>query len=647
MAEASTTGVIRVTLRDGLPREFPAGTTIQAVAEAIGPGLGKACVGGRIDGDPGIQDLRTPLDRDVRLEIITADSEAGLEVIRHSAAHILAEALLRLWPDTRLAIGPATGDGFYYDVDLAHRLSAEDFPAIEAEMRRIVDEDTPFERCPVDREAEIRRADAARDSYKAEILRSIPAGEEVTFYRHGRGRFEDLCRGPHVPRTGYVKAFKLLRVAGAYWRGDERNPMLQRIYGTAYHRLSDLEAHLHRLEEAERRDHRRLGRELGFFMLHSSAPASPFFLPRGAIVYNRLQQMMRDLYRRHGYQEVITPQIFDASLWHTSGHYEQYHENMYFTRIDERECAVKPMNCPAHALIYAMERRSYRELPLRLADFGRLHRHERSGVTSGLTRVRTFCQDDAHIFVALEQVQAEVGALFAMIREVYGCFRFPEIRIGLGTRPRESIGGDEEWRSAEAALARALEAAGTAYDVHPGDGAFYGPKIDFQVQDAIGRPWQLGTIQLDFNLPERFDLRYTAADGQDRRPVVIHRAILGSVERFLGILIEHYAGAFPFWLAPEQARILTISDEHAPRAREVQDRLVQAGFRVGLDAGSERTGAKIRAARLMRIPFVLVVGAKEVEAGTVSVREHPDMDRGALGVESVLALFQERETSLS
>lgn len=644
MAPATQSGAVRVTLRDGSVREFPSGVSVRDVAYALGDRLGRATVGGRIDSASEISDLRLTIPKDCRLDIITADSREGLEVIRHSASHIMADAILRLWPNAKLAIGPAIDDGFYYDIDLDHRITMEDAPKIEAEMQKIVSENTPFERCVIDdRSARIARARIDGDVYKAELMEGVPDSEDVTFYRHGNARFEDLCRGPHVPSTGYVKAFKVMRIAGAYWRGDERNKMLQRIYGTAFSAPKDLQEHLKRIEEAEKRDHRKLGKELGLFMMNPVAPASPFFLPKGTIIYNRLVDHMRGLYRRYGYQEVITPQIFDVSLWHTSGHYEHYKENMYFTHIEERECAVKPMNCPGHTFIFGMEKRSYRELPLRIADFGRLHRFERSGVTSGLTRVRTFCQDDAHIFATHEQIQSEVSSLIRMIKEVYDLFGFSEVRIALSTRPASSIGSDVMWEQAERALEEALRSNGVAFQINPGDGAFYGPKIDFRVLDAIGREWQLGTIQLDFNLPERFDLKYTATDGSEVRPVMIHRAILGSLERFFGILIEHCAGNFPFWIAPVQARVMSIADDHIPYGRELCCSLEAAGFRVDSDFTNAKTGAKIRDARLLRIPFVLVVGGREVETKTVALRERPDKDLGVKTLEEVQAIFAERE----
>ncbi|MSR74877.1 MAG: threonine--tRNA ligase [Planctomycetes bacterium] len=645
MNEPASQRVTTVTLRDGARKELPPGGTIRDLAFQIGERLGRATVGGRIDGAAEISDLRTPLLQDCRVDLITADSPDGLHVIRHSAAHIMADAILSLWPAAKLAIGPAIDEGFYYDIDLDQRLTPEDLPRIEAAMQKVIAADTAFERCTVDRSVEIVRARERGDIYKAELMEGIAADAEVTFYRHGAGAFEDLCRGPHVPSTGYVKAFRLQRLAGAYWRGDEKNRMLQRVYGTAFYSKKELEEHLARHEEALKRDHRKLGRELGLFLMDPVAPASPFFLPKGALIYNRLQQHMRELYRESGYQEVITPQIFDASLWHRSGHYEHYKDNMFFTKVDEHECAVKPMNCPAHTIIFAAEKRSYRELPLRIADFGRLHRYERSGVTSGLTRVRTFCQDDGHIFAASEQIQAEITALIAMVRGVYTLFGFNTLKVFLSTRPKESVGSDAVWEQAEQSLRDALGANGVEYVVNAGDGAFYGPKIDFIVLDALKREWQLGTIQLDFNLPERFDLNYVASDGSLRRPVMIHRAILGSIERFIGILIEHTGGNFPFWLAPEQVRVCTIADTHEPWAREVLSALMQAGVRCSSDFTNSKTGAKIRDARLARLPFTIVVGGRECEERTVALRERPDVDRGTMGLPALLALFTELERS--
>ena len=645
MSEIVNTGVIHVTLPDGKRLEVPAQSTIRDVALRIGPGLGKACLGGKTDDDPEIKDLRYQLDRDVRIRILTDKDKEGLEVIRHSASHIMADAIVRLWPEAKLTIGPATDDGFYYDIDLDIRFTPDDLPKIEAEMAKIIAADTPFECCAVPREEAVKTFEKAGEIYKVEIISGIPQGEPITVYRHGNGGFEDLCRGPHVPSTGYIKAYKLLSIAGAYWRGDEKNKMLQRIYGTAFAKPADLEGYLKRLEEAKARDHRKLGKELGLFFFNPIAPASPFFLPKGAVIYNRLQQHMRELYRATGYQEVVTPQIFEISMFKRSGHWDHYEENMYFTEKDEQKYAVKPMNCPGHTYVFASEKRSYRELPLRIADFGRLHRHERSGVTGGLTRVRTFAQDDAHLFVTPDQIKGEIAILLKMMKDTYALFGFGAPKVYLSTRPASSMGSDEVWNKAEAALAEALNENGVAYTVNKGDGAFYGPKIDFVVQDAIERDWQLGTIQLDFQMPERFDLKYTTPQGTDARPVMIHRAVLGSLERFIGILIEQCAGNFPFWIAPVQARVLTITEAHAARAHEVAAVLRDAGYRVEVDAANEKIGGKIRDARLMRIPFVLVVGDREVTEGTISVRERPDKDLGSMSLPAVGELFSNLERS--
>jgi threonyl-tRNA synthetase len=643
MPEIAQTGVIHVTLPDGKRLEVPSGSTIREVALRIGPGLGKACLGGRIDDDPKIEDLRHRLDRDVRLRIITDKDEDGLEVIRHSASHVMADAICRLWPEAKLTIGPATDDGFYYDIDLETRLTPEDLPRIEAEMAKVIAADTPFECCAIERGAAIETFRKAGEIYKVEIIGGIPEGEDITVYRHGNGSFEDLCRGPHVPSTGYIKSYKLLSIAGAYWRGDEKNKMLQRIYGTAFAKKDDLEAYLKRIEEAKARDHRKLGRELELFFFNPIAPASPFFLPKGAVIYNRLQQHMREVYRAHGYDEVVTPQIFEIGLFKRSGHWDHYQDNMYFTEKEEQKYAVKPMNCPGHTYVFASQKRSYRELPLRIADFGRLHRHERSGVTGGLTRVRTFAQDDAHIFVAPEQIKAEIADLLRIIHDTYALFGFGQPKVFLSTRPPSSMGTDELWNRAEAALAEALTDNHVPYTLNKGDGAFYGPKIDFVVRDAIEREWQLGTIQLDFQTPERFDLRYTTREGHEERPVMIHRAILGSLERFIGILIEQCAGNFPFWLAPVQARVVTIGEAHAEYAGRIAADLKAAGFRIEVDASNSKIGAKIRDARLMRIPFVLVVGDRETAEGTIAVRERPDKDLGSMTADAVRELFSNLE----
>ena len=545
----------------------------------------------------------------------------------------MAQAALDLFPNAKFAVGPPTADGFYYDFSVERPFTPDDLARIEERMRETVAANAPFRASELTREeAEARFAD---QPFKLEILAGIPDGEAVTAYEHDG--FTDLCRGPHVDSTGEVTAFKLTSAAGAYWRGDERNEMLQRIYGTAWESQDALEAHLRRLEEAARRDHRRLGQELGLFFFDRLAPASPFFLPKGASLANALTDYARSLYARYGYQEVITPQVFDAELWKRSGHYDNYRENMYFTYVDEQEFAVKPMNCPAAALLYGAQLRSYRELPVRYADFGRLHRYERSGVTHGLTRVRTFSQDDAHIFCAPEQIESEVSSFISMVQETFGVFGFDDVRVTLSLRPEKRIGADDLWDAAEGALASALDARAMDYELAPGEGAFYGPKIDFFVADAIGREWQLSTVQLDYNLPERFDLEFVDADGARKRPVVIHRAMLGSLERFLGVIIEHYGGAFPVWLAPTQAEIIPIADRHLPYAERARAELEAAGVRAHVDARGERMNAKIRDAQMQKTPYMLVVGDKEAEAGGAAVRLRSGEDLGIAPLAEIAA----------
>ncbi|MFI5143521.1 MAG: threonine--tRNA ligase, partial [Thermoanaerobaculales bacterium] len=555
---------ITLTLPDGSTAEFPAGTTPLEVAGAIGQRLAKAAVAGELDGE--VVDLRAPVTRSGRFRVLTGrDSEAGV-VIRHSAEHVLADAVERLFPGTIIDAGRQDhAEKFQYDFRFPRGFTPDDLAKIEDEMGRIIKEGATFSREVVNRE-QAREIFANRgEEIKLVRLADIPADEPITIFRHGA--FVDLCRGPHVQRTDQIGAFKLIETSGAYFKGDERNEMLQRIYGTAFATQEELDAYFAKLEEARRRDHRRLGRELDLFSFSPMAPASPFFHPKGAIVYNELVAFMRELYGEFGYQEVITPQLFDVELWKRSGHYDNYRENMFFSDVEGREFSMKPMNCPGHCLIYATRAHSYRELPLRLADFGRLHRYERSGVVQGLTRVRTFSIDDAHIYCTPAQIGQEVSSLFALMFRVYETFGFHEPTIYLSTRPEKAIGDPELWESAEANLARCLAERGVKYVLNPGEGAFYGPKIDFVVHDAIGREWQLGTIQLDFNLPIRFDLSYVAEDGSEQRPVMIHRAVLGSVERFFGVMLEHFAGDLPLWLAPEQAKVLPVSDRFLDAAR--------------------------------------------------------------------------------
>jgi threonyl-tRNA synthetase len=621
----SDNGVIRVTLPDGSELEVPSSSTPADVAARIGPGLARAALVAEVDGQP--WDLGRPLERDARLRILTERDAQALEVYRHSTAHLMAQAVQRLYPGTRVTIGPVIEGGFYYDFDRKEPFTPDDFEAIETEMGRIVGEDLAVKREEISRDAAVELFRKLGEPYKVEILEAIPAGETLTLYR--QGEWFDLCRGPHVPATGRLGTFKLLSTAGAYWRGDERNKMLTRIYGTAFFAKKDLEEHLERIEQAKARDHRKLGRELDLFSFHANAPASPYFHPKGAWIYNRLQGFMRDLHADGWpHDEIVTPQIFDVELWHRSGHYENYRENMFFTNADEREMAVKPMNCPASTYVYAAQKRSYRDLPLRYADFGRLHRFEKSGVVAGLFRVRTFVQDDAHIFCTEDQIQDEVTSLIKLVEYVLGDVFGFRIETALSTRPPKRIGTDEAWARAEGALREALEATGIEFEVAPEEGNFYGPKIDFQATDALGRKWQLSTIQLDFNLPERFDLVYTTSEGGEERPVVIHRAILGSIERFMGILIEHYGGAFPTWLAPEQVRIVPVSDAFVDYGETVAEHLRTKGFRAHVDRRREGVGYKIRDAEVHKVPYMVVVGEKEVGASRVSVRSHAE---GVLG----------------
>jgi len=626
-----TAGSIRITLPDGTVLPSRAGVTPLDLARDHIPEMADQAVVARVNGE--LWDLGRPLAADATVAWLTAADPAALEVLRHSTAHATAQAVQELFPETKIGQGPVIDDGFYYDFDRATPFSPEDLAAIEERMREIAARDLPIERLELPLQEAIAFFEREREPYKLYFART-KGGATVSLYR--QGGWNDFCRGPHLRSTGRLGAFKLLSVAGAYWLGSEKEKMLQRIYGTAFFAPADLAAHLELLEQARARDHRRLGRELRLFSFHPEAPASPFFHPRGAAVYNLLMHYVRELYRRYGYQEVLTPQIFDSTLWKRSGHYEHYREHMYFTEVDGREYAVKPMNCPAHCLMYGEGRPSYRELPLRLADFGRLHRYELSGATAGLTRVRSFSQDDAHIFCTPEQVQDEVLGVTRMVLECYALFGF-DVRVVLSTRPPKRAGDDALWDRAEHALATALEHQGQPFAIQPGDGAFYGPKIDFIVRDALRREHQLGTVQLDYVLPERFDLRYIDAEDREQRPVMIHRAMLGSLERFLGILIEHAAGAFPFWLAPEQVRLLSITDRTAGHARALRERLAAAGLRAGEDLRGEKIGAKIRQAQLEKIPFMLVVGDREAQAGTVAVRSRSDGDRGVVPVEAFLA----------
>jgi len=626
-------GTINLALPDGSIWTVQEGTTGADVAASANV---LNAIAAKLDGN--LLDLAQPLSRSGAFEVVTPKHPDAVAVYRHSTAHLTANAVKRLFPTVKIGIGPAIENGFYYDFDPEKPFTPEDLERIEAEMKKIVSENNPIERLEMSKSEAIEIFEKQGDTLKVEIVSGIPDGT-VSCYR--QKDFIDLCRGPHVPSTGKLGVFKLTHAAGAYWKGDEQNPMLQRIYGASFLTQKELDEHLKRVELAKARDHRKLGKELGLFVFHRWAPASPFFLPKGATVYNLLLAYMRELYVKYGYSEVVTPQIFDVDLFKQSGHYANYKENMYFTEIEEREFGVKPMNCPGHFLMYKSQAFSYRDLPVRYADFGRLHRYELSGVTQGLTRVRSFSQDDSHIFCTLDQMPDEMDRFIEFTDEVYKTFGFTDVRVGLGTRPEKFMGTVDGWDKAEKALARAFERRGRPFFVNAGDGAFYGPKLDFQVTDAIGRPWQLATLQVDFSQPENFDLTYAAEDGTRQRPVVLHRAILGSLERFIGVLIEHTGGDFPFWLAPEQVRVVPVSEKVNEYANRVGERLQGAGVRHSVDLRNEKLSAKIRRGELEKIPVVLVVGEKERAAGEVSIRRRGSAPIGGSSVDAFIAGMRE------
>ncbi len=623
---------MKITLKDGSVKEYAQPMSILDVAKDLSEGLGRMACVGEVNGETA--DLRTILKEDCSLNILTAREEKGLAALRHSASHVMAQAVKRLYPEAKLAIGPSIADGFYYDIDFAEPVAAEDLEKIEAEMKKIVKEALPIERFSLPREEAIALMKEKEEPYKVELIEDLPEGEEISFYK--QGEFTDLCAGPHLMSTKDVgKAYKLTSIAGAYWRGDEHNKMLTRLYATAFSKKEELEAYLTMIEEAKKRDHRKLGRELGLFMMHEAGPGFPFFLPKGMVLKNTLLEYWREIHKKAGYVEVATPIILNRSLWETSGHWDHYKNNMYTTVIDEQDYAVKPMNCPGGMLTYASEPRSYRDLPLRMGELGLVHRHEKSGQLHGLMRVRCFTQDDAHIFMTPEQIKDEIMGVAKLIDSVYTLFGF-QYHVELSTRPEDSMGSDEDWEMATEGLRSALGELGLDYVVNEGDGAFYGPKIDFHLVDAIGRTWQCGTIQLDFQMPQRFELEYIGADGEKHRPIMIHRVAFGSIERFIGILIEHFAGAFPTWLAPVQVKVLPISDKFMDYARQVTEQLDQEGIRVELDVRSEKIGYKIREAQMQKVPYMLVVGQKEAEDGVVAVRSRFLGDEGQKPLEEFI-----------
>ena len=620
-----------ITLPDGSKREYDHPVTVAEVAADIGPGLARAAVAGKVDGKE--VDTSHVIDHDAEVAILTPRDEEGLEVIRHSTAHLLAQAVKELYPEAQVTIGPVIENGFYYDFDYKRPFTEEDLEKIEARMKELAKQDIPVERTVMDRDEAVKFFRDMGEEYKAEIISEIPEGEEISLYR--QGDFIDLCRGPHVPSTGKLGAFKLQKVAGAYWKGDSRNKMLTRIYGTAWGDRKQLKQYLKRLEEAEKRDHRRIGKQMDLFHTQEEAPGMVFWHDRGWIVYQTIEQYIRRILRENGYQEVRTPQLVDRSLWEKSGHWEKFHDMMFTTESENRVYAVKPMNCPCHVQIFNQGLKSYRDLPLRMAEFGSCHRNEPSGTLHGLMRVRNFVQDDAHIFCTEDQIQDEVSAFIDLVFRVYRDFGFDDVEVALSTRPEQRVGDDALWDKAEKALEEALEAKGIAWKLQPGEGAFYGPKVEFALRDCLDRVWQCGTIQVDFSMPGRLGAEFVGEDGERHTPVMLHRAILGSLERFIGILIEHYEGKLPLWLAPVQAVVLTITDRQAEYAREVEKTLRDQGLRVHADLRNEKIGFKIREHTLQRVPYLLVVGDREAETNTVAVRTRSGEDLGTMSVEDI------------
>ncbi|EJV62583.1 threonine--tRNA ligase [Bacillus cereus] len=629
--------MIEIKFPDGSVKEFVKGITLEEIAGSISSSLKKKAVAGKVNEQS--FDLRRNIEENAEVEIITIDSNEGVEIARHSAAHILAQAVKRIYGDVKLGVGPVIENGFYYDMDLQSSVNVEDLPKIEKEMKNIINENVKIERVEISREEAKKLFQEMNDSLKLELLEAIPNEESVTLYK--QGEFVDLCRGPHLPSTGYLKAFQLTHVSGAYWRGDSNNQVLQRIYGVAFASQKELENYLHFVEEATKRNHRKLGSELELFMFSEEAPGMPFYLPKGQIIRNELEAFLRKIQNEYNYQEVRTPFMMNQELWEKSGHWGHYKDNMYFSEVDHKSFALKPMNCPGHMLMFKNKLHSYRELPIRMCEFGQVHRHEFSGALNGLLRVRTFCQDDAHLFVTPEQIEDEIKSVMAQIDYVYKTFGF-EYEVELSTRPEDSMGDDKLWEQAEAALANVLQSLNYKYRLNEGDGAFYGPKIDFHIKDALNRSHQCGTIQLDFQMPEKFDLNYIDENNEKRRPVVIHRAVLGSLDRFLAILIEHFGGAFPAWVAPVQVKVIPVSNAvHEQYANRIADKLAQAGIRVERDIRDEKLGYKIREAQMQKVPYVLVIGDKEMESKAVNVRKYGEEKSEVVSLDIFAASIEE------
>ncbi len=627
---------MKITLKDGVVKEFDNAVSVYDIAKSISEGLARNACAGIVNGET--KDLRFVVENDAEVSICTFDDEEGKQAFRHTASHVMAQAIKRLYPDTRLAIGPSIAEGFYYDFDREKPFSPEELEEIEKEMKKIAKEDLKLERFELPRAEAIKLMEEKGEPYKVELINDLPEDAIISFYK--QGEFTDLCAGPHLMSTKPIKAIKLTSVAGAYWRGNEKNKMLSRIYGTAYTKASDLEAYLTMMEEAKKRDHRKLGKELKLFALLEEGPGFPFFLPKGMVLKNTLLEYWREIHKEAGYVEVSTPIILSKELWETSGHWDHYKDNMYTTVIDDHDFCVKPMNCPGGMLVYKQDMHSYRDLPMRVGEIGLVHRHEKSGALHGLMRVRCFNQDDAHIFMTEEQITSEISGVISLIDSVYKLFGF-KYHIELSTRPEDSMGTDEEWEVATNGLRDALEENKIPYTVNEGDGAFYGPKIDFHLEDSIGRTWQCGTIQLDMQMPERFELEYTAADGSKKRPIMIHRVCFGSIERFIGILIEHFAGQFPTWLSPVQVKVLPISEKFADYANKVSEELDKAGIRVETDHRAEKIGYKIREARNERVPYIIVVGEKDEAANKVSLRSRANGEEGQVDLKDVIARVQE------